>query len=482
MTEIRCPLYESSLISKHEPALVSGEGKLLYHELNGLVTVAAERLRAAGCREGDRIAFYLGPDWRYIVLLLATLRIGAVACPLNTRLPRQGVRRLLELVACRKIVAVGGEGLADEIPGLEILVPADLVTLGALPEDSGAWKVDLDRPATIVFTSGSSGEPKAVLLTHGNHYYSARGSNLNIALRSHDRWLLSLPLYHVGGLGIIFRCVLAGAAIALPEPGETLAAAQDRLEPTHVSLVGTQLGRLLRESDPLPASFAKLKAVLVGGGAVSETLLRQACERHLPVFNSYGLTEMCSQVATMAPESPPSKRCATSGRVLKHRELRLAEDGEILVRGQTLCGGYVDRSEVVLPVDGDGWFATGDLGRVDEQGYLTVAGRKDHMFISGGENIHPEEIESALSGLKGVEQAVVVPVDDEEFGARPVAYVKMARGSLEPEALAAGLEPFLPRYKIPIAFLEWPKGEKVGLKANRERFRELARRQCSPGR
>jgi O-succinylbenzoic acid--CoA ligase len=159
---------------------------------------------------------------------------------------------------------------------------------------------------------------------------------------------------------------------------------------------------------------------------------------------------------------------------LPWREVSISERGEILVRGETLFVGYVEGEESDRPLDADGWFHTGDLGELDEDGYLRVGGRMDNLFISGGENVQPEEVEEALCRLEGIDEAVVVPVPDEEFGARPVAFVR-ATGR-EPEELERELEPLLPRFKIPIAFHPWPEEARLGMKVDRAALVERAQR------
>lgn len=333
-------------------------------------------------------------------------------------------------------------------------------------------RLPLDRGTTIVFTSGSTGRPKAALHTFGNHYYSALGSGANIALSGNDRWLLSLPLYHVGGLSIVFRCLLAGATITIPEPGMRLGRSIAGLEATHVSLVATQLRRLLEER----VDLGGLKTILLGGGPVPDSLVEEAVSRNLPVHTSYGLTEMASQVTT-TPPGASSAVLRTAGRILPHRDLSISEEGEVLVRGETLFAGYVEGAELELPTDEAGWFHTGDLGHLDREGYLRIKGRKDNLFVSGGENIQPEEIEDSLARLEGVERAVVVPVPDAEFGERPVAFVLPADDSVGLDGLASTLEEELPRFKIPVAFYEWPEDADPGrAKVNRAFFRGRALR------
>jgi O-succinylbenzoic acid--CoA ligase len=172
---------------------------------------------------------------------------------------------------------------------------------------------------------------------------------------------------------------------------------------------------------------------------------------------------MTSQVTT-TPPAADLETLRTSGSCLPHRELRISEDGEILVRGGTLFAGYVERDHLRQPFDAEGWYHTGDLGTLDERGNLIVSGRRDNLFISGGENIQPEEIEWHLGQLPGVEQVVVVPVPDAEFGNRPAAFIRSSNAGSEADYRAA-LEAVLPRFKVPCAFLPLDDG------ANGERLK-----------
>jgi O-succinylbenzoic acid--CoA ligase len=400
-------------------------------------------------------------------LVLALIRAGHIACPVSDRLPPRGVARLLGKVACSALISEDEELLQTAGPDILRSAPETLLREGeqrAEPAD-----IPQERPVTIIFTSGSTGVPKAALHTFGNHYHSALGSNANIALLPGDRWLHSLPMYHVGGLSILFRCLLAAATVALPLPGTSLGESIASLGATHVSLVSTQLSKLLRES----ADLGGLEAVLMGGGPVPPSLVGEALARGLPLHTSYGLTEMASQVTTTPPDAS-IEELSTAGRVLPHREVSISENGEILVRGETLFAGYAEGEKLDRPVDAEDWFHTRDLGELDESGYLRVGGRMDNLFISGGENVQPEEIEDALCRLEGVDEAVVVPVSDEEFGARPVAFVRV--NDAEPRDLARALEPFLPRFKIPISFHPWPEEAPRGMKADRAALGERARR------
>lgn len=440
-----------------------------YAELERLTRAAAGRLLDTGLRPGDRVAALLPPTVDYPVILCALLRAGLVAVPLSTRLPEAVLPGLLEGIGCRHLITPG-ETVAPLPDSISVLAAGPLLRDG----DPRAAPPPFDPAgdATIVFTSGSSGPPKAALHAYANHWHSAAGSNRNIPVGPGDRWLLSLPLWHVGGLSILFRAFLGGAAVAIPAPGTPLAKAIDALAVTHVSLVATQLARLLREPAGA-ASLARLKAVLLGGSALPPALVEEAVRQRIPIHSSYGSTELASQV-TASRSGDPLGLLLTSGRPLPFREVAVAPDGEILARGATLFRGYCTRGGLDPARDAAGWFHSGDLGGIDENGCLVVTGRRDSMFVSGGENIHPEQIERELCRHPGILEAVVVPVANAEFGARPVAFVRTADGTPPPaRELAAFLRKTLPGFMVPDRFHPWPAAGE-GMKPPRKELARLA--------
>lgn len=474
---IRCPLQEAAARRPEAAALITPGRLLGYGDLERHVAATARRLRRRSVEPGARVALLLPNTWPSIVLLLALLRVRGVACLLSTRLPDAGVRRRMRQLNSRMLIT-DRPGVVEPHDPVIAVPPGVLVREADEAEEAGkadaAGRLLLEQPATVVFTSGSTGEPKAALHAFGNHYFSARGSNENLALAPGDRWLLSLPLYHVGGLGIVFRCLLAGAGIVLAVPGSTMAEALTRHDVTHASMVATQLWRALRE-EPGPA-LSRLKALLLGGGPLPRSLLEAARRRGVPIHTSYGLTEMTSQVTT-TPPGAPQHVLQTAGQLLPYRELHVAGDGEIWVRGETLFQGYLTPHGVQRPEQPGGWFATGDLGRLTGEGHLVVQGRKDNRFISGGENVYPEEVEQALCRLPGVVQAVVVPVPDEEFGQRPVAFVETS-GAAGWGDLRRALQDLLPGYKVPRAFYAWPEDAEAasGPKVSRRLLQDRAQR------
>lgn len=474
MAKIRCPIWEAAQISPEENFIVSPEGNLKFSEAEQLVTATVDRLSGLGWSQGDRVGLCMPNDWRTVILFFAMIRKGIVACPIDLRIPPEVAESLMDRVGAIAVISAEGDEVAQRGAKRPVVAPANVIGLfSSGSAGKGAATIDLTNPATIVFTSGSGGEPKAVLHSSGNHYYSALGSNRNLPLRSKDSWLMSVPLHHVSGVSIVFRCCIGGASVVFPDSKDSLIDAMYLHDPTHVSMVAAQLYRFLGERDGWREE-KKLRVVLVGGGPVPSSLLENAREARLPVFMTYGLTEMASQVTTVGFDTPPESR-GTSGQALQYGEVRIAEDGEIFVRGQARFLGYVDGEDLICPFSEEDWFATGDLGELTDDGYLTVLGRKDNMFVSGGENIYPEEIESALCNLPGVEAAVVAPVDHPEFGKRPVVFLKSSDKEFNPAEACAALSEILPKFKIPDAWFAWPEGAtQNGLKISRAKFLELA--------
>jgi len=430
---------------------------------------ARDKLIQAGIAPGERIAVLSEPSVGFFVLTLACWKIGAVVVPLSTRYPVDRVNAVLKHVNCRRVFAGAASGLNR--PDAEICRTGDFAageTTQTSPVALEELGLDLDADASIIFTSGSTGMPRGVLHTIAGHYYSALGSHENIPFGPGHAWLASLPMYHVSGFSLIMRALVAGGTIIFPRPGESLADAVMHPGVTHLSAVPTQLKRLLEKSSCVER-LRKLNAILVGGSAVPRGLMERAVSAGLPVCTTYGSTEAASQIATGRPGE-------TGGvKVLPYRKVRIAADGEILLKGKTLFRGYVHGDSVEPAVDAEGFFHTADTGSLDDDGNLCVTGRKDLMFICGGENVHPEEIERALMNLPDIEQAVVVPVDDPEFGQSPAAFIKTTDNlPLDREKIETSLRRTLEPFKIPKTFHPWPESVPDSLKAQRKNLRRIA--------
>ena len=295
----------------------------------------------------------------------------------------------------------------------------------------------MDDIVCRVLTSGSTGAPHPVGLTYGNFLWSAVGSAFNIGVQPEDRWLCCVPLSHVSGLSIAMRSVIYGTTMVLHDGFDTdrVAAALETGGITVVSLVTTMLTRLL-EAD---ADLSGPRAILVGGGPVPEEPLEEAIGRGATVVQTYGLTETCSQVTTLAP-ADARRKLGSAGRPLLTTHLRI-QDGEILVQGPTVAPRRADA---------DGWLHTGDLGRIDEEGFLYVEDRIDDMIVSGGENVVPAEVEKVLLRHPAVADAAVIGREDPEWQQAVTAVVVLQSGSeATPDELRRHCAEALAGFKVP---------------------------------
>jgi O-succinylbenzoic acid--CoA ligase len=464
-----------NLIEKYadNPALIWPDGYLTYHQYFQYINHLSKRLIEKGVKSGNRIAVLSDIHYHFPILFFAILSIGGIVVPLNPKFPKIKINALLEEIDCKWLITVDSSFTVDTEN--KVMVLNNLTIIDSYLETETFEEITsllLSREATIVFTSGSGGNPKGVLHTIENHYYSALGSNENIPLNSNDCWMVSLPFFHIAGIAILFRALISGAASLIPDGNQTLQDQINQAKVTHLSLVSTQLYRWLDEMNP-PESETSLKAVLLGGSQIPPTLIQQALQIKLPVYTSYGSTEMSSQIATTSGEDLEINP-RSSGKVLTYRELKIEDKGEILVKGKTLCKGYVSGKDLTPCIDSESWLHTGDLGYIDDNQNLIIKGRLDNMFISGGENIYPEEIEQLLQFHNHIIDVCVVDVKDDEFGARPVAFIKMDGNKRMDEAhLKKYLEDRITGFKIPDRFFTWPE-EMEGLKLDRTYFRELA--------
>ena len=399
------------------------------------------------------LAICLETSWDSIGAMLMAMQRGTSVCMMSMRWPAAQIEHELSRLGINQIVTNRTDLVTEQIRPSHFLKKSDKLTRIQ----------DLHPKArTILHTSGSSSRPKAVVHSIKSHVLSANRAISKLNLGSSDRWLLSLPLWHVSGMSIVFRCLIANAKIILPDSSLSLLESLSDHQITHVSMVATQLMKFMDEPPP-----ASLRAAIIGGGPTPRYVLKRALNNGWPIRTTYGMTETSSMVTL----SNDSSQIGSSGRVLPGNELRIASDGEILVRSPMICAGYLNEGKIEGIIDQDGWLHTGDLGELNSSGELIVKSRKDSMFISGGENISPEEIERVIYESTRVQEAMVIPVPDDKFGQRPVAFI---RGCTDFEGLSRFLEKNLPNFKVPICY-SWPDhNPSTSIKRDRKSWISLA--------
>ncbi len=412
-----------------------------FAELDRWASAVADQLLDLGLESGDRIGLLAANSPGYVFLIHGAMRAGVTLVPLNTRLTvieiqQQVERAQIQLLIYDRKFDMQATDVAARKDGLRVQRLLELVeTTDDHLDRVQKHPIPADQLQNIIFTSGTTGQPKGALLTYGNFVNNALASANHLGHHESDRWLLAMPLFHVGGLAILMRSVVCGFAVELHNRFDPRFV-NDRInsgQVTIISVVSTMLQRMLDACDE--TSYPEsLRTVLLGGGPAPRTLVEECVRRGIPVAPSYGMTETCSQVATLLPAEAACKP-RSSGRPLPGVEFRIDSQvnqpatggaGEILVRGPVVINHYLDGDGAASFEDS--WFRTGDIGWLDEDGYLYVLDRRDDLIISGGENIYPAEVEAVLVEHPAVVEAAVVPREDADWGQVPVAFLVLADG------------------------------------------------------
>jgi acyl-CoA synthetase (AMP-forming)/AMP-acid ligase II len=474
--------------ARHAPneALVDGDVRLTYAQLAAEVDRYARGFVAAGVEVGDRVGLW-GPNCaEWMLAALGVLRAGGVVVPLNTRFKGGEAAYILRNSGAKILVTVrgflgydypamlGGEDVApvaqivllrDERADAEADADADADAERSAPVpvlrladflrngervDPGTTKARAaalgpDDVSDLIFTSGTTGHPKGAVTTHGQSLRTFGTWASIVGLRSGDRYLIVNPFFHTFGYKAgILACLMAGATV-VPEPVFDAAAVLRRIEAEHISVLPgppTLYQTLLGDADRAKHDLSSLRLGVTGAAVVPVELVRAMGEElgFTTVLTAYGLTESCGTVTMCRRSDPPEIVARTSGRAIPGLEVRVVasgqevptgEPGEIVVRGYTVMSGYWGNPEATVEaIDSDGWLHTGDIGVMDAQGNITITDRVKDMYVVGGFNAYPAEIEAILRGHDAVAQAAVVGVPDERMGEVGCAYIVPAAGAL----------------------------------------------------
>jgi len=441
----------------HKIALrIPPDHTLTFSELDAQVNDACAFLLALGVSAGDHIGVLLDNSLDYVALVFASMRLKLVLVPINTRLSSTEIVGQIERADCKILLT---DTYRIDTLNKKTHIPIHLVDIQPAQISLPEAQIDLDAVAAIFHTSGTSSVPKGVCLTYGNIFYSAMASAYRIGVLPHDRWLCVLPLYHMGGISVILRSVLYGTAVDLyPRFGLEVVNRALINEPiTLVSLVPTMLYRLMqiRKSAWNP----DFRLVLLGGAAPTEQLIAQCVQENIPVSTTYGLTEAASQVATALPQQVVKKPKSVGSPLLfssvrivndEGNELPTGQYGQIVVRGQTIMTGYYKNDKATQKTIINGELHTGDIGYLDEEGDLFIMQRRTDLIVTGGENVHPTEVEVVLDKHPAIEQAVVFGANDAEWGQRVSAVIQLRDNQIiESTELDQLCREYLAGYKCP---------------------------------
>ncbi|GCD88180.1 class I adenylate-forming enzyme family protein [Nocardioides sp. LS1] len=429
-------------------------------DLLARVRSVAAQLGQLGIGTDDVVALRLTNRVEFVVLLFAAWRIGATLTPVNPALTSGEVARQLADSGARLLVI---EDDSDPVESIACL-PVSELRYDLATTDDAAVVDDPERLALLIYTSGTTGVPKGVMLDHANLDAMTEMGREGLKLGPTDRCLLILPLFHVNGIVVsILSPLLVGASVVIAERFNpaTFFETVEKVRPTFFSAVPTIYSMLAALPGEIQPDTSSVRFAVCGAAPAPAELLTKFEMRYgFPLVEAYGLSEATCGSAINPVDG--IRKAGTVGLPFPGQELRIVsldgttlpqgEVGEVVVSGPNVMRGYLGRPEETAAVLTDGWLRTGDIGFLDEDGYLTIAGRSKDMIIRGGENIYPKEIEDVLAQHPDVVGAAVIGEPDEKWGEVVVAFVQLRPGaSVEVESLKALCREHLSGYKRPTA-------------------------------
>lgn len=463
------PWHHWAQFSPNETAIISGASSITWQQLNCHINQLANHFAKQGVNAQSTVLLRGKNHINLVFTLLAVFQCGAKVLPLNPQLPTSLLDELLPHLGIDFYADLSESTLALDATLLDL-------TSIELTEKSSHYEIEREsdvlwepsRMATLILTSGSSGLPKAAVHTFDAHLCSANGVLSLMPFEKGDSWLLSLPLFHVSGQGIFWRWLLRGATLVVREMHPFVDALQGC---THASLVPTQLWRFLQNKAQQDKQQSNsLKSVLLGGAMIPIELTLEAEKWGIQCWCGYGMTEMASTVCAKRADGK-----AGVGLPLKGKDVRLIDD-EIQIKSDSVALGYwFDGKFKPLSLTADGWYSTRDKGSFSAEEWC-ILGRLDNLFFSAGEGIQPEDIEKILNTHPNISQSFIVPVDDAEFGQRPVAVVDADIEIIN--QLPQWYHSRLAGFQRPIACLQLPESLKNGgIKISRKQVQEWVEEQ-----
>jgi HIP---CoA ligase len=462
-------------------AVVDGSVRLSFAQLDAAADEAAAAMVAGGVRPGDRVAIWAPNSAAWVVASFGVYRAGGVLVPLNTRYKAEEAAHVLRTSGARVVLTVTDFPAGDFVSMLSGLdLEARVILSGPAPEGTVAWEswvgrgaaaglpddVAGDTTSDIIFTSGTTGAPKGAMLAHGASVRTYAAWSSLVGLREGDRYVVVYPFFHTAGLKSgILACVLTGATI-YPFPVFDVPSVMDLVARERITMLPgppTVFQSILEHPDLASFDLSSLRLSVTGAAVVPVSVVRRMREelRFETVVTGYGLTETTGTVSMCRHDDPPEVIATTVGRPLPGVAVRVVDDdgndvadgqaGELWVRGFNVMQGYFnDPVATAAAIDDEGWLRTGDIGFVDGDGNIHITDRKKDMFIVGGFNAYPAEIEAAMLGCPGVAQVAVVGMPDDRLGEVGAAFVvPQAGATVVPAEVIAWCTAHMANFKVP---------------------------------
>ena len=449
-------LLKQAATQPNQIAIDDGNERLSFAELKKQVEVLVGKIDHLN--PGSRVGILATNTLMSYKLSLAIMCSGRTIVWLNWRLAGEELERQIKdsgLQLCLVENSLWRSGMTDPFKSYSAFLITSADPGELIPVFKSNWV------ASIMYTSGTTGRPKGVLQTFGNHFYSAVSSALNLGLSSADKWLCVAPIFHISGFSIIMRGLIYGMTVRLVEKfrAEEIERILANETVTIMSVVPFMLKKLIQQQNKTNTHYnSAFRCMLLGGGTIDRETLEACLQRSIPVVQCYGMTETCSQIVALRSADALLK-LGSVGQPLFSTQLKLSKDGEILLKTPALTPGYLNLPDKLPSKMIDGWYRTGDIGHLDKEGYLYIDGRADEMLISGGENIFPQEVEQVYQRYPQINEVAVVGQNDSVWGQVPVAFVVSDRRLSPTKLINYGYE-HLARYKVPQHYIfvsELPK-------------------------
>lgn len=432
--------------------------QLTFAEVQVQVVDMAERLTSV--LDGNRRVALITPNTiTGYMIVLALQQLGRQIVLLNRRLSAKELQYQVEHAEVTQVIQ--DDDFEHVLAGVKQVTFTEVESAERLPVRL-VDNFELSDVTSIMFTSGTTGRPKGVEQTFGNHYASAQATAKNFGLTAEDTWLTVVPLFHISGFSIVMRSLIIGLRVHFYDHYDPAELNADIMagKGTVISVVPMMLkGMLAGQTEHYPTNF---RHFILGGGPITKTDLLAGDKVGAHITQTYGMTETASQILTLSDKDAETK-LGTVGRAVSPVEVRLTEQndqgvGRLQVKSPTLTVGYLNDAEKYTDSFIDGWFDTGDRATMDEEGFITIVGREGDMISSGGENVFPAEIEDAYQAHPALEDMVVVGHPDERWGAVPIAFVHVKDDvRIDEQDLREFGRSHLAHYKVPKAFVPYDK-------------------------
>lgn len=409
--------------------ILTPQKTLTYHSVNQSCGHSTEMLRKFGVEKNSLVPILMENSSDFIIVVISLWMLEAIPVPINIKLSPSEIKTQLDFLKCKEIIVSSS---TKNVIHNDRLQEINFETLKQnIDETDLDFSFDKNRTAVVLFTSGSSGKPKAVELMFTSLINSAKIGNEYLKQTSNNRWLASLPFYHIGGFSIIFRALMFGTQIIIPNNLKihSIIQSMNQFKPTLISFVSSQMSEILKSSIH---PFSELRYVLLGGGAIDSNLMEKVISKGWNVSKVYGSTETASFVTVLSPEEFKLKP-ESAGKPIPPNEVLIVDEigkevqanteGEIVVKSPAVMKGYLNDEAATQQKIKNSLYLTGDIGYKDEDGYLYVVNRRSDLIVTGGENVNPVEVENLILGFPKVKEVCVFGIDDEKWGQKIAATI-----------------------------------------------------------